>query len=106
LISLEECREYTRINKGKSEDANMQPVGLGNTRYLIDYSRNYPWILELFAKYLKEGQNNGCDPFFDKTFYLEIVSSSCVGAHFESWVKVLGLPFSYLSNLREFKDVE
>ena len=36
--------------------------------------------------------------FFEKTFYEEHVSSSCFGAHFESWVKHLGSPLAIPKN--------
>ena len=29
---------------------------------------------------------------FERSFYLESVSSCCVGAYFESWAKFLGFP--------------
>ena len=34
-----------QINEEKLKDHNMQPVGLGNTRILTDYSQKSPWTL-------------------------------------------------------------
>ena len=38
-------RIYPQFNKGKPEDVNMQPVGLGNTRISTGYAQNSPWSL-------------------------------------------------------------
>lgn len=32
--------------------------------------------------------------YFERTFYEELISMSCVGAYLESWVKLLGLLIS------------
>ena len=40
----------------------MWPVGLGNTRILIDYAQKFSPSLELSEKYLTQGQNHGLDP--------------------------------------------
>ena len=39
--------------------------------------------------------------FFEKIFYSKLVSSSCIGAYFESWVKLLGPPLSTSQTLRK-----
>jgi hypothetical protein len=36
---------YSNLIKGKLKDANIQPIGLGNTRILTGYAQNPPQIL-------------------------------------------------------------
>ena len=51
-------------------------------------------LVELYVKFLKEGQNREFDPSLRKTFYYELLSSLCIGAYIESWRILLGSPFS------------
>ena len=44
--------------------------------------------------------------FFEKTLYLELINSSCIGAYFQSWVKLLGPPLSTSQTLRELEDLK
>ena len=49
----------------------------------------------------QQGTKLWVSSFFEKTFYEEFVSLSCIKACFESWVKLLGPPLSTSHSLGE-----
>ena len=69
------CGIYLELIKGNQKIATLQPVGLGNTRFLTNYVQRSPWMLNLTIDRLEvswlQGLQGQCDNNFD-FFFLEI----------------------------------